>query len=77
MHAPTQLLIHYIQHHFLYTFCAFVYLYILLQAFAIPGPIFLCLLSPTLFGPLPGFCLCITVLIHLRSVPVSVPLSAT
>ena len=56
-----KVLIHYIENHFFYTFFAFVYLYILLQAFAIPGPIFLCLLSPTLFGPLKGFFLCITV----------------
>ena len=56
-----KVLIHYIENHFLYTFFAFVYLYILLQAFAIPGPIFLCLLSPTLFGPVKGFFLCITV----------------
>ncbi len=47
--------------HFGYTVFSFVYLYILLQAFAIPGPIFLCLLSPTLFGPVTGFFLCIAV----------------
>lgn len=44
-----------------YTIFAFVYLYILLQAFAIPGPIFLCLLSPSLYGPVPAFFLCISV----------------
>ena len=58
----SQFLIKYMDEHFLYTVTAFFYLYILLQAFAIPGPIFLCLLSPTLFGPVKGFFICITVL---------------
>ena len=35
----------------------FLYLYTLLQTFAIPGPIFLCLLSPTLFGAVGGYIL--------------------
>jgi uncharacterized membrane protein YdjX (TVP38/TMEM64 family) len=56
--------------HFGYTVFAFLYLYILLQAFAIPGPIFLCLLSPTLYGPVKGFFLCIAVNFLLFSVHV-------
>lgn len=58
----SQVLIKYMDEHFLYTVSAFFYLYILLQAFAIPGPIFLCLISPTLFGPVKAFFICISVL---------------
>lgn len=42
---------------------AFCYLYVFMQSFAIPGPVFLSMLSGQLFGPLPGFvlvCLCAT-----------------
>lgn len=53
------------EEHSFYVVFAFIYLYILLQAFAIPGPIFLCLLSPTLYGPVKGFFLCIAVILYL------------
>ena len=58
----SQFLIKYMEQHLIYTTLAYFYLYILLQAFAIPGPIFLCLLSPTLFGPVAGFFICISVI---------------
>ncbi|CAD8136912.1 unnamed protein product [Paramecium pentaurelia] len=46
-----------------YVLFAFIYLYIFMQSFAIPGPVFLSLLSGQLFGPIPAFllvCLCAT-----------------
>jgi hypothetical protein len=42
----------------------FIYLYTLLQTFAIPGPIFLCVLAPALFGAYKGYFLSLSV--HLR-----------
>jgi uncharacterized membrane protein YdjX (TVP38/TMEM64 family) len=49
----------------MYVLFAFVYLYILLQAFAIPGPLFLCILSGPLFGLVPGFILSLSVKIRI------------
>jgi len=46
-----------------YVYVLFCYLYVLLQSFAIPGPIFLSVLSGALFGGVQGFlmvCLCAT-----------------
>jgi len=53
----------YYKDHHLYVYALFTYLYILLQSFAIPGPIFLSVLSGALFGGVKGFfmvCLCAT-----------------
>ena len=41
----------------IYVLFAFCYLYIFLQSFAIPGPVFLSILSGALFGAIPGFLL--------------------
>jgi len=57
----TKVLEKYTQNYPFYVLFAFVYLYILLQAFAIPGPIFLCILSGPLFGFVPGFFLALSV----------------
>jgi uncharacterized membrane protein YdjX (TVP38/TMEM64 family) len=54
---------HYAQNNFAYVLFGFVYLYIFLQSFAIPGPIFLSILSGALFGGVLGFtlvCICAT-----------------
>jgi hypothetical protein len=40
---------------------AFIYLYVLLQSFAIPGPVFLCILAGPLFGYTIAFFLNLTV----------------
>lgn len=40
-----------------YVLFAFCYLYVFMQSFAIPGPVFLSILSGQLFGPIPGFCM--------------------
>lgn len=56
------MLIDYQTEHFLYSLVVFIYLYTLLQAFAIPGPIFLCVLSPALYGAVGGYFLALTVL---------------
>jgi len=59
----TKVLEKYTQNYPFYVLFAFVYLYILLQAFAIPGPIFLCILSGPLFGFVPGFLLALSVML--------------
>lgn len=61
----TKVLEKYTQNYPFYVLFAFIYLYILLQAFAIPGPIFLCVLSGPLFGFVPGFFLALSVLSYL------------
>lgn len=53
----------YTKDNYFYVLTAFCYLYIFLQSFAIPGPLFLSILSGALFGGLFGFglvCLCAT-----------------
>jgi hypothetical protein len=57
----TKVLEKYTENYPYYVLFAFVYLYILLQTFAIPGPIFLCILAGPLFGYLPGFFLALSV----------------
>lgn len=57
----TKVLEKYTQAYPYYVLFAFVYLYILLQAFAIPGPIFLCILAGPLFGHVQGFFLALSV----------------
>lgn len=52
----------YTEEHFYFSLLAFIYLYTLLQAFAIPGPVFLCILSPTLYGPYFGYILSLCVI---------------
>lgn len=41
-----------------------------MQAFAIPGPIFLCVLSPILYGAVGGYFLALSVNLYLFSVRV-------
>ncbi len=53
----------YTEHHFYHVLAAFCSVYITLQTFAIPGPIFLSILSGALFGGINGFllvCFCAT-----------------
>lgn len=73
----TQVLIEYQNEHYLFSLIVFIYLYTLLQAFAIPGPIFLCVLSPALYGAVPGYFLALTVSYEWWSAPVWAPVSAT
>ena len=54
-------MVDYKDEHFVYSLVVFVYLYTLLQAFAIPGPIFLCVLSPALYGAVGGYILSLCV----------------
>jgi uncharacterized membrane protein YdjX (TVP38/TMEM64 family) len=57
LYKLSQVLIEYKDQHFIFSLVVFIYLYTLLQAFAIPGPIFLCVLSPALYGAVGGFIL--------------------
>eukprot|EP00826_Nyctotherus_ovalis_P044815 TRINITY_DN4879_c0_g1_i2.p2 TRINITY_DN4879_c0_g1~~TRINITY_DN4879_c0_g1_i2.p2 ORF type:complete len:203 (+),score=12.77 TRINITY_DN4879_c0_g1_i2:148-756(+) len=63
LHEIYLVISHYIHSRYFTFICAFCYLYIFLQAFAIPGPIFLSVISGALFGGYLGFvlvCMCAT-----------------
>jgi hypothetical protein len=45
----------YKQEHFWFILSSFIYLYIFLQSFAIPGAVFLSIMAGPLFGPFAGF----------------------
>lgn len=54
----------YAQENYNFVLVSFCYLYVFLQSFAIPGPVFLSILSGAIFGGVVGFllvCLCATV----------------
>ena len=74
--SPQQVLVQYKEQHELFSLVVFIYLYTLLQAFAIPGPIFLCVICPALWGPVTAYLLCLCVPPFLHSVHVSVPACA-